>query len=338
MKKSKHRIIIFKYLAAFIILNFVMFSCKKGDNTSNPAPVLPPAVLPDTLSAGWQIIKIDSTETFSDIFFNTSANGYLSGKNKIYKTIDGGNNWGAVNQNKKFMNLSVTPAGSIYGIPEFTPPYNDSIYKSTDGGTSFSTTPSNDYLLDIFFADNNNGFITNINSVMYTTNAGISWNKILVAGSSASYRSLFYRNANLGWLIDGHYITRQNGPVQNWQTTWQFITVGDVSQIGNILVAIYAPSDNIVYTLSNLGDLYKSTNAGATFTLIKNFGSGSDVHFISDNVGYVCGGRRLYKTIDGGLTWSVEIALGNQYFSEIHFTDATHGWACGNKGLVLKFN
>jgi hypothetical protein len=27
-----------------------------------------------------------------------------------------------------------------------------------------------------------------------------------------------------------------------------------------------------------------------------------------------------------------------QTFFEIHFIDATHGWACGTNGLLLRFN
>ena len=91
---------------------------------------------------------------------------------------------------------------------------------------------------------------------------------------------------------------------------------------------------------SNGGQVYKSTNGGLNFSLIKTLTGGGylDLHFINNEIGYACFGHRIYKTTDGGATWQVVVAMGNTELVELHFTDASHGWACGRDGSILRFN
>ena len=94
--------------------------------------------------------------------------------------------------------------------------------------------------------------------------------------------------------------------------------------------------------MANFGKIYKSVNGGTDFLQVAQLPPGAtraipDLHFVNDNTGYVNAGNRIYKTIDGGLTWQVVVALGNDRIIEIHFTDANHGWACGG-GTILRFN
>ena len=88
------------------------------------------------------------------------------------------------------------------------------------------------------------------------------------------------------------------------------------------------------------GQVYKSTNGGLNFALIKTLTGGGylDLHFINNEIGYACFGHRIYKTNDGGVTWQVVVALGSTELVELHFTDASHGWACGRDGSILRFN
>jgi photosystem II stability/assembly factor-like uncharacterized protein len=76
-----------------------------------------------------------------------------------------------------------------------------------------------------------------------------------------------------------------------------------------------------------------------------NFIDTSDIYNISfdiynipfiNNTGFASGSN-IYKSTDGRKTSGKVVALASNYFMELHFTDANHGWACGEKGTVLKF-
>src|SRR4029079_5990737 len=107
---------------------------------------------PDTLTTGWKKIVLDAENGFSDIFFNSNTNGYLSGK-KLYRSTDGGLTWN-VAANRFASNLSVTNDGKV-----FLASFIDTIFRSTDGGatlTGFKTPGASGF--DVFFIDNNNGY------------------------------------------------------------------------------------------------------------------------------------------------------------------------------------
>src|SRR5205085_11892593 len=61
------------------------------------------------------------------------------------------------------------------------------------------------------------------------------------------------------------------------------------------------------------------------------------VHFTSDQTGYASGsGGAIYKTTDGGLSWSQLNSSATEPLFDIHFVDANIGFAVGGNGTIRK--
>jgi hypothetical protein len=103
--------------------------------------------------------------------------------------------------------------------------------------------------------------------------------------------------------------------------------------------SIYVPDPDTLYVANYKGDMYKSVNAGTSFSLLKHFTANGfmDIHFIDPQKGYICFDRFIFKTINGGTTWTKVVTIGEGIIHELHFTDANHGWACADNGTVLIF-
>ena len=56
-----------------------------------------------------------------------------------------------------------------------------------------------------------------------------------------------------------------------------------------------------------------------------------DIHFIDENHGWATRSTKIYKTIDGGVTWTPIFTNSTTHFRSISFLTATHGFA-GNLG------
>jgi len=72
------------------------------------------------------------------------------------------------------------------------------------------------------------------------------------------------------------------------------------------LFEVEFPTENAAYITGDLGSMYKSTDAGVTWTSIYDFGpfnSVSDMVFINADTGFVSAFENL-RTFDGGLTWN----------------------------------
>lgn len=79
---------------------------------------------------------------------------------------------------------------------------------------------------------------------------------------------------------------------------------------------VWVVNSNVIYACTQYGLVYKSIDAGATFNLTATFpnptgtgphstGNSKALHFITEDIGVVSFDDFVYKTIDGGDTWSI---------------------------------
>lgn len=317
-----------KKLLILSIPILILLSCTKDKNESRVA-----AVASDTLSAGWKKIQIIDSTDFYDVFFINNT-GFAVGSN-IYKSSDGGESWA------QLMAPSGPNSGNLVSIGMGNE--KNAIFISSlaqlvtthNGGASFtaSTLPPSS-LPDVFFIDSSVAYAVD-NSVWKTTDGGDNWIKLHDFAPIHGWNSLFFINEQTGWVLkQGAFYKTTNAGID-----WQRVNTDTINldQGG----AVFFLNSDTGY-ISNTTSIEKTVNGGTSWNKVFVCSTGlyHDIHFVSTNVGYITDGTCIFKTSDGGNTWTKEVALGSISNSlvELHFTDANHGWACGGKGTILKFN
>lgn len=315
----------------YCFLLFIFLSCKKNHSETTLIPDQ------DTLGAGWSKVSIGIEEVIVDIHFSGNV-GYGISATKILKSIDAGNSWHIVFENSQHAyNISSGSANNIITLGR-----SKVIYFSNNGGSTFdSVFVEDNQLNEIFFASEDIAFA--IGSHFWkTTDAGKSWQKLYSFPEENAlriYRTVHFINEFKGWAIAstkqakvGLFKTEDGG------TNWQIIDSG-YSKYG--FNSIFLVDENYGYT-SNTTQTIKTIDGGNTWAKIRdNTASFADTHFLSKDIGYISNNKKIYKTVDGGLSFTTEVALGmnnnDASIIEIYFTDINHGWACGYKGHILKY-
>jgi photosystem II stability/assembly factor-like uncharacterized protein len=309
------------------LITFFFISCKK-EISPNTTTNNTRTVYVDSLN-GWKKYSTGSNDAI-DVFFIDSIKGYvLSSLGIIKKTSDGGKTWTDLKQNRDlsngYSNLFATNDGYTYSISRkylyrFK---NDLLIDSISFGS----------LNDVYFLNQGTGFASTSNSLLKTTDYGKTWKSTkLIPRTNISneiYNSLYFYDDTAGWVYfnnDLYYTTRND-------SSW---LVSESKFFGP--QSIFAVTKDIVFISDSLG-IYKSTNAGKNFVLLKSNiqrNYYNDLHFVTSNIGF-CGNKNfIFKTIDGGISWKEELALkASENIVEIHFLDANHGWACTTQGNIL---
>lgn len=247
----------------------------------------------------------------------------------LWKSTNGGSSWQSNTDllaslsiseividptNNQIMYLATGDKYGIYSQYEVTGHYSAGILKSTDGGTTWSPTSLSSIQSDnllyqrlIINPTNTSILILATNNGIYrTTDAGATWTNV--------QSGLFYdvefntANPNIVYAVNGisFYISNNGGST--------FTTGGGLSLLGDrSSIAVTADDANYVYVWNNAQDLYKSTNAGTSFTAVgfPNSTAGPYGYYdcvieVSDadkNVLYA-GGLNVGKSDDGGATWT----------------------------------
>ncbi len=333
----QHFIKIMKTRNVFFLISIwlcvTVSSCGKGDDNS-PAPV--PATPADTLSSGWTKQTI-TDEQFDDIVMLNNNTGYVTGKS-LYKTTNGGSSWTKLTTPfTRATNLALTSDNKVFMVNG-----TNIFYRSSDGGATYSnsTVASAGAANDIFFIDNNTGYSFTTSGLVQSNDGGLNWQNLNpITGVTISpfvYNSCWIFSTSSGLLTNGATIYKSNGSLNSWAKS----SFTGATPTGN-LMSLYAVSSSVIYAGNNDGKVFASVDGGATFTFktaLTPISPFLDLHFIDANTGYASCGNRIYKTVDGGSSWTTVVALGSSVIAEIHFTDATHGWACTDKGEILKLN
>jgi hypothetical protein len=268
------------------------------------------------------------------IFVGTGAGG-------LWVSTDGGGNWSTntnslavlgcsdlaidpVNTNIMYLATGDIDAGDTYAV---------GILKSTDGGTSWNSTGLtwpvssgrrigrmliNPLNPNILFAATSLG-------IYRTNNAGATWALI----RSGNFKDMEYRPGDTSTV---YAVTSSQffKSVTGGNTSASFTQISSgIPTSGSRQVISVTPADpDYVYILrsasdNSFGGVYRSVNAGTSFTLMSNspniFGwntSGTDSggqgwYDIACGVSptnkneIICGGVNTWKSIDGGATWSL---------------------------------
>ncbi len=317
---------------AFDVFN--EFNAGRGTNTSSGNWS---SMGPTSTSGGYaglgRLNCIGFHPTDNDTFYVGAAAG------GVWKTTDGGSNWDPISDTIAALGISdikVVVDGSdeiVYiatGDRDHSDTYSVGVLKSTDGGATWNTTglswTQDQYRMvnrllmdpdapDTLYAATNIG-------LYQTVDGGTNW----TLKTSNNYIDIKFQPGNTAQL----YGSNTNGQV--YRSTDYGSTWSSVLSSGGKRTEIAVTEDNsaIVYAVvanssSGLSGVYKSTNSGASFSLVFSgatanmldwtcTGSGSggqgwyDLCIASDpndeNAVFV-GGVNTWKSTNGGTSWSI---------------------------------
>jgi len=325
-----------KFYLHLLVIIFVLASCSGGPN-GDPVPeppVLPPVILPDTLSTGWAAaVTPSSSEGFADIFFADNNTGYLVGGANAYKSTNGGLTWTklfSTTPSHAFAHLAVANGNRACFVANKLTAYTtqnagnaiDSVTYSYNGET----------FQDGFFSSANTCYLSSESSIWKSTNGGANFTRGYSFGSGSNFSTLFFLDDVNGFILKPDGIFKTNDAGAGWSKIRNAtLAKPQAIQFLNLNTGFYSDDNS----------LWKTADGGTNWTKIYNIPAGSangfnDIHFVDSDTGYFVVGRKLLKTTDAGVHWEPVIRSGNLLI-EIHFTDATHGWACGLDGKVFVY-
>lgn len=116
--------------------------------------------------------------------------------------------------------------------------------------------------------------------------------------------------------------------------SWTAHTVGFGSYYG-----IEVLGSTSVLAVGTSGDIYKSTDSGATWTEMTSGTSSTlrAIDMISTTTGWVVGdGGKILKTTDGGVTWTTQTSGTTSSLWSVSAASSSVAWASGNSGTILK--
>ncbi len=258
----------------------------------------------------------------------------------IWKSTNGGSSWTPIGDNNASIGVSdivvvagATPASDIIYIATGDRDHFDTksvgVLKSTDGGTTWSTTGLSftasqgkrvsRLLMDP--ANTNILYAATSDGVFKTTNAGANWSNIY----GISFIDMEFKPESSSYIYGSNTygdIYRSTNAGSSWSQVLS-------TSLNRTQIAVSLNNPGIVYAVmgnssSGLGAIYKSTDSGSSFSLVYSpglnilgwncDGSGSggqawyDLCIASDpnnaNIVFV-GGVNTWKSSNGGASWNI---------------------------------
>ncbi|MEZ0395538.1 MAG: hypothetical protein ABWK53_03775 [Anaerolineales bacterium] len=330
--------------------------------TDTPLPPIPTDTPEIPTATAFPVIASPSL-TFIEMF--DEGNGWATTEQYVLRTIDGGLNWVSVTppgvDSLGFLPIAFFKDTDLAWLLVPTDPTSGTLYRTTNGGLSWTSWPVPFSNGQIQFLDASTGFVLSSLGggagseavALYRTNdGGANWTRVYIndptvpgAGDSLPLSGqkigMAFRDADHGWV--GGAIPR-DGFVYLYQTadgglTWSqqtltlppgfenSMTEADAPQFFNPsegilrLRLVSAVPTTVFYITFDGGQTW-----GRTFP-INAIGRHSCANLL--DIFLWDGGPALYFSHDGGLTWDVTMPNVNlsDTLTRIDFVNASTGWA-----------
>lgn len=233
----------------------------------------------------------------------------FSSGNNLYKTSDAGNTW-------QEMNLSINGGTQHFHI-RFTGPatgfvgIDNVLYQTSDGGNTFSSRElisDPHYISNIYFITPQTGFVSLVRT---QTNGEL-------------YRDMIFRTNDSGTTWQAVY--SEQPPAQ---TVFVYPGISNMQFID--------PQTGFAVASGIPGLLLQTSDGGQSWdtlstSFINTWESLRDVHFITEQTGYITTGQHILKTTDGGQSWQQQSILptGSYYIVSIDMVNEDLGYVSGH--------
>jgi photosystem II stability/assembly factor-like uncharacterized protein len=263
------------------------------------------------MKAIWEPVNYSEDLQLTDVYFTSPEDGWVTGAaGTILHTSDGGKTWTA----------------HLGGDP-----------KATDRP-----------IRELRFIDATHGFAAQSTGVgdhnLLRTNDGRTWEQ---SGKVAQHRTDYqFISPTTGFVASGQLILRSQDSGKTWQSVYSCKIKTEVQgltrEVGCNFAKLAFPSANAGYAVSQgLGEpgsvLAKTADEGATWTpqLIL---PGEDARegaliFANEKMGILRAGAKMFRTTDGGQTWTGAIGqIGGK--PDVKFADDDVGWAIAYQTMM----
>jgi len=283
----------------------------------------------------WEVKENDFSSVLISSFITSSMTGWMAGFNGLIKTTNFGETWsshltGYGLLDIFFLNDSVGWTIGLSGL----------IFKTTNGGGDWIEQDSviNSYLLKIFFADEDNGYMLGGNNFLKTTNGGGSWE--IQQPSEHTLMTMYFTDKDEGWIAGNEgVILRTTDAGVSWIDQQM-----NGTEYGT-LTSLYFLDKNRGYASgSGLdvsgGVILKTTDGGDHWNLMHNGYNRFvfSVRFTSGDSGWAAGDEGImFNTTNGGESWELQ---GSGTFDDLLSVNikSDYGWTVGNNGIILKYH
>lgn len=288
----------------------------------------------------WSKVIGISDAIYSFSFLNENI-GYVTGDSGvIFKTTNGGNTWSwASNQTGRYYNTTLWGIHFIDNNIGYATGARGRILKTINGGNTWTqNSPTYNDINQLQFIDKNIGYAQIGNNFFKTTDEGKNWSLVGTPNHYSYCSNFYFVNTNVGYSIGGG-TTSISGDV--FKTTDGGITWNKLGiEVDEGLSSIFFINENTGFISGgfNRKKTLKTIDGGITWqeVLTQEFGK---IKFLNDQVGYAhrigYSGGRMYKSIDGGNTWNINIDV-NEYINDFDFLDENNGYFIGDNGIMHK--
>ena len=225
----------------------------------------------------WRQANKFTADTIRDVYFSDERSGWVLCERAAFdagavapsylmKTADGGASWERIefagDGRERIVRMFFTTSGYGYAVGE-----SGAFFAMRDDRKTWkrTPTPSRYLLLDVNFTDDLHGAIVGGGrTILFTEDAGLTWNKAFVAGKSeAKLSSVFFINQKTGWAVGAQgkiYATMNAGRLWREQN----------SSVDKDLTDIYFANTAEGWSIGERGTLLHSTTGGNVWNAIES--------------------------------------------------------------------
>lgn len=286
-------------------------------------------------------IQNDSLPWGTDrVFFSSSSKGWYSSSQGedpgIGKTTDGGASWVKKTANREIQKLFLLKDPlRIWGFQ-----WKGILYSPNGLRWRFVENNLISNMKDIFFKDENNGWIVGgynfTNNMIRTTDGGNTW-ALQNNNAVQNFNSIFFVDTSFGWAAgtNGTVIQTLDGG-QTWglQSTPTTAHLRSIS-FANRLVG-YTGGRGTYGSHWGKNVILKTYNSGLLWNVIYQDSLSqeiSKVFCLDENTIFFSASQKIYKSVDGGLSWNIIFNKDGTYINDFNFPDGLNGWVISGSFL-----
>ncbi|MFK7924307.1 MAG: YCF48-related protein [Bacteroidia bacterium] len=202
----------------------------------------------------------------------------------------------------RLYDLSMNSNGQGWSVGEA-----GTIFHSSDFGQNWSEQ-SNSSLSNLFFvaeAPDANGqkVMACGTKISVTEDGGTTWNEYASGFPTGAYNGLAVPSSQAAYIIAN---TGNVFKSTDFGQTWSDLPLPTTPE----WIGISFINDTVGWISSRAGELLKTTDGGSSWMTLDTlaFNIGSKVVFHDENIGYMVVNRDIYRSDDGGLNWTLQVA------------------------------